>query len=398
MKWPTVSLSETLASAEIFTDGDWVESKDQDPAGDVRLIQLADIGDGFYIDKSARFLTSTKARELKCTFLKPGDVLVARMPDPLGRACVFPGDSKPCVTVVDVCIVRPNGAHDSRWLMHCLNSASCRNQIASFATGTTRSRIARSNFGKIKIPVPSLSEQRRIAAILDKADELRARRRAALARIEELMQAIFMQLFNGDRYKVNWPEVELGDITDIITGFPFRSEEYISTGEKVKLCRGANVLPGRLDWSDLACWPKCKMQKLSAFCLVPADVVLAMDRPWISEGFKVAQVNADDCPALLVQRVARLRAKGGVPNEFIFYLLKQPSFTRHCRPTETTVPHISPADIRSFKFRMPPVGLLEEFARRISHAEKLRSSAKTSLAQMDALFASLQHRAFRGEL
>lgn len=107
MKSNVQTLAQALRSADVFTDGDWVESKDQDPTGDVRLIQLADIGDGEYLGKSARFLTSSKARELRCTFLKPGDVLIARMPDPLGRACIFPGHLKSAVTVVDVCIVRP---------------------------------------------------------------------------------------------------------------------------------------------------------------------------------------------------------------------------------------------------------------------------------------------------
>ncbi|MGE5218577.1 MAG: restriction endonuclease subunit S, partial [Chloroflexota bacterium] len=55
MNWPLVSISRALESAEVFVDGDWVESKDQDPNGDVRLIQLADIGDGEYYNKSARF-------------------------------------------------------------------------------------------------------------------------------------------------------------------------------------------------------------------------------------------------------------------------------------------------------------------------------------------------------
>lgn len=154
MKWPQATLLDSLASAEVFVDGDWVESKDQDPEGDVRLVQLADVGDGEYVDKSDRFLTSAKARELRCTFLKPGDVLVARMPDPLGRACIFPGDPKPSVTVVDVCIIRPDPQkHDARWLMHCLNAPDCRNQIAGYATGTTRSRISRGNLGKIRIPL-----------------------------------------------------------------------------------------------------------------------------------------------------------------------------------------------------------------------------------------------------
>src|SRR5258706_213073 len=108
---PKASEEQTLAALlrdGLFIDGDWVESKDQDPNGEVRLIQLADVGDGVFRTRSARFLTMEKARELRCTFLEPGDILVARMPEPLGRACIFPGIGRPAVTVVDVCIVRPN--------------------------------------------------------------------------------------------------------------------------------------------------------------------------------------------------------------------------------------------------------------------------------------------------
>jgi type I restriction enzyme S subunit len=137
----TATLSDALKDAEVFTDGDWVESKDQDPDGDVRLVQLADIGLGSFVDKSSRFMTSAKASDLRCTYLEPGDVLVARMPDPIGRACIFPGDTKSCVTVVDVCIVRPNPATvDCRWLMHWFNSPNARGPINRAATGTTRKR------------------------------------------------------------------------------------------------------------------------------------------------------------------------------------------------------------------------------------------------------------------
>src|SRR5882724_1620169 len=104
--WAEAELTEAIGPGGVFVDGDWVESKDQDPNGDVRLIQLADIGDGVYRDKSDRFMTKTKAEDLRCTFLNNGDVLIAWMPDPLGRACLFPGDAKASVTVVDVAIVR----------------------------------------------------------------------------------------------------------------------------------------------------------------------------------------------------------------------------------------------------------------------------------------------------
>ena len=88
--WAWASIDDLVGSQGLFRDGDWVESKDQDPNGDVRLIQLADIGDGEFRNKSARFLTVAKAAELGCSYLREGDLLIARMPDPLGRACLFP--------------------------------------------------------------------------------------------------------------------------------------------------------------------------------------------------------------------------------------------------------------------------------------------------------------------
>lgn len=122
MSYPQVPLAKACQSASVFVDGDWIESKDQDPDGEVRLIQLADIGIGRFIDKSRRYLTADTARRLGCTFLEPGDVLIARMPDPIGRACIFPGVGQLAVTAVDVCIVRTDpDVLDSQYLVHFLN-------------------------------------------------------------------------------------------------------------------------------------------------------------------------------------------------------------------------------------------------------------------------------------
>jgi hypothetical protein len=86
--WASAILSELIGPAGLFSDGDWVESKDQDPNGSIRLLQLADIGDGSFIDKSRRFINELKFDELRCTEVLENDILVARMPDPLGRACL----------------------------------------------------------------------------------------------------------------------------------------------------------------------------------------------------------------------------------------------------------------------------------------------------------------------
>ncbi len=167
--WSWSSLPEIIGDDGVFCDGDWVESKDQDPNGDVRLIQLADIGDGTYRDKSSRFLTRGKAEELRCTFIKPGDVLIARMPEPLGRSCVFPGDEKEAVTVVDVCIVRPNKTKiNNKWLSHIVNALPFRTVIESRQSGSTRKRISRKNLSTIPMPVPPLPEQHRIVEEIEK--------------------------------------------------------------------------------------------------------------------------------------------------------------------------------------------------------------------------------------
>ena len=96
----------SLAGHGFFSDGDWVESKDQDPEGDVRLTQLADVGVGVFRDRSNRRMRTDQAMRLSCTFLKPGDILIARMPEPLGRACQVPYGIGKAVSVVDVAILR----------------------------------------------------------------------------------------------------------------------------------------------------------------------------------------------------------------------------------------------------------------------------------------------------
>lgn len=192
--WALTTVENTTRSTGFFCDGDWVESKDQDQNGDVRLIQLADVGDGIYRDRSSRFMTKAAAKRLNCSYLEPGDILVARMPDPLGRCCRFPGDSKPAVTVVDVCILRPNTSYfDSDFLVIAINNPRFRKLVLAQATGTTRSRISRSNLGVLPIPLPPLAEQKRIVAKVDElmllCDRLEAQQQERDTRHSELARA-----------------------------------------------------------------------------------------------------------------------------------------------------------------------------------------------------------------
>jgi type I restriction enzyme S subunit len=166
--WVELLLTELVGPTGLMCDGDWVETKDQNPSGEVRLIQLADIGDGIFRDKSNRFLTQQTAHALNCTYLQKDDVLISRMAAPLGRACLMPSVSQPCVTAVDVCIVRPDDAAiHPRWIMNAINSPAVRRRIAAQASGTTRTRISSQKLRKLLMRLPPAGEQERIVAKLD---------------------------------------------------------------------------------------------------------------------------------------------------------------------------------------------------------------------------------------
>ena len=217
--WAIAPLGELIAPDGIFTDGDWVESKDQDPNGEVRLIQLADIANSRFVDKSSRFLTREKADELNCTFLKKGDLMVARMPDPLGRCCIFPLDGeKHFVTVVDVCAIRLGSAEiDPRYLMRAINSPIVRAQVTALQSGSTRKRISRKNLATVSMPIPPLNEQYRIIAkieaLFDEIGRGVESLRAAKNTIALYRQSLLKSAFEG-RLTADWRAQNLDKLED----------------------------------------------------------------------------------------------------------------------------------------------------------------------------------------
>jgi hypothetical protein len=153
-RYPMITLN-ALAAGGLFTDGDWVESKDQDPAGSIRLTQLADVGTGAFRDRSDRWLNEDQARRLNVTLLEAGDLLIARMAHPIARCCLVPETVGRAATVVDVSVVRlARRDVDPRYVMWALNSSSFRRSALAASSGTTRRRISRRNLGLLEIPIP----------------------------------------------------------------------------------------------------------------------------------------------------------------------------------------------------------------------------------------------------
>ena len=185
-----------------FFDGDWVESKDQDPDGDIRLLQLADIGDGTFLDKSNRRINQEAFERLRCREVQEGDILIARMPHPLGRACILPTGLGRTITVVDVAVLRPDPNRViPKYLVYVLNSISFRAQLDSLQSGSTRQRISRSRLGQQRIPMPPVALQR---AAVSHLDEVTGRINAMLAKIDELKALLV--------------ERRAALITDVVTG------------------------------------------------------------------------------------------------------------------------------------------------------------------------------------
>ncbi len=294
-------------------------------------------------------------------------------------------------------VVRAKPSHlHPRYLLHFLRQDVVRESGEKRMTGSAgQRRVPRSFLEELEIPLPPLEEQKRIAAILDQADALRRLRARAHGRLNALGQAIFHEmkeeLSAGD-------EVGIEAIADIQIGYPFKSINYVEGKSGILLCRGANVLPGKIDWSNNARYPAHLLKDVELYRLCEGDIVLAMDRPWISSGFKVAQLHSQDLPAYLVQRVARFRAKRSQDKAFLHNLISSLDFQKHCRPTETTVPHISPREIREFQFRLPPEKTRDKFSSLLEGIKSSTGTLEGFLNKSEALFSSLQHRAFRGEL
>ncbi len=239
--WKESSIGEITSTNSLFSDGDWVESKDQDPAGTNRLIQLADIGDGVFINKSSRYMNDEQFQRLKCTSLKKNDILIARMPDPLGRACLYPLESGKAATVVDVAVLRTENA-DHYWLMSAINSSNYRYQIDLNASGTTRTRIARGILSEIEILEPPLPEQQKIATILSSVDDVIEKTRAQIDKLKDLKTGMMQELLTKGightefkdspvgRIPHSWDVFQLSQLARIGSSKRILQSEYVEEG------------------------------------------------------------------------------------------------------------------------------------------------------------------------
>jgi type I restriction enzyme S subunit len=187
-----------------FSDGDWIESKDQSPQG-IRLVQTGNIGVGEYRDKAdkARYISEATFKRLRCTDVLPGDCLVSRLPEPVGRACLVPDLGTRMITGVDCSIIRFDPKKlVPEFFVYYTRSREYLKEVEGQITGTTRARISRSNLGKVNVRFPSPDEQRKLLVALDElkeqTDALEATYQQKLRELEGLKKGLLGAAFRGE--------------------------------------------------------------------------------------------------------------------------------------------------------------------------------------------------------
>jgi len=301
-------------------------------------------------------------------------------------------------------VIRPLGGVHPSYILRYVLQRDFRNRAARSMTGTAgQLRVPAEFIRRATIPLAPLAEQRRIVEAIEEQF-------SRLDSAEVLLQQVEARLtrFKGSvlncAYSSRSDTVELGSVCTVDSGPAFKSDFFMAETQGVRLVRGENVEPGSLRWRDTKTWPYDLLDGYRHLFLCEQDIILAMDRPIIAAGLKLARVRRNDLPAMLVQRVARIRPGNNVASAYIFFALLQPSFVLHILgdQTGTQLPHITLAGIRRYKLPVPPLDhqqlIVASLEQRFSVMDQLTASIRQSLQRVRQARRSILNDAFTGRL
>jgi type I restriction enzyme S subunit len=148
---------------------------------------------------------------------------------------------------------------------------------------------------------------------------------------------------------MSWVKAELGDHVDILVGAAFKSKFFTDNPDDIPLIKGENIGQGQILWDKSRYWSRNDLDGYQKYFLNYGDVILAMDRPWVTAGLKYAFISKSDPQALLVQRVACIRGINGLLQNFLRCIIASNEFSSYIKMIMggTNVPHISADQIKS---------------------------------------------------
>ena len=290
----------------------------------------------------------------------------------------------------------------SRFIQHAFNTNHILDQVHA-GSGSTVGTYTISRANETRIPLPPLPEQRRIAEVLDRAEALRAKRRAALAELDTLTQSLFLDLFGDPVFNQHkWPRIPLVGVcssSDDIKCGPFGTQlsrnEFRTEGVPLWGIKNVNKL---FELATHEFLEQRTAKRLIQYSIEPGDIVMTR---------KGTVGNCAVYPATLPHGIMhsdllRLRVNRKICEPI--FLAHQLHYSRDVAGQLALIsggavmPGINVTRLKSLEVLLPPIALQREFARRVTAVEALKTKQRASLAELDALFATLQHRAFRGEL
>ncbi len=296
-------------------------------------------------------------------------------------------------------VVRPHPDKlDARYTHHFLRLDRVRVAGERRMTGSGgQRRVPEDYLAELEIPLPPLAEQRRIAEVLDRAEALRAKRRAALDQLDTLTQSLFLDLF-GDPVAnpKRWPNPTIGGLLTFLQYGPrFYNEAYSPDGIRIVRITDLNEA-GVLDYSAM---PRLTVSdaEREKYALEPGDLIFARTGATVG---KVALIQPNDPPSIAGAYFITMRFQNTVEPLYARAVLTSPSVRAIVtnRSRQAAQQNFSGPGLRQLPMPLPPLALQREFVRQVTAVEAQKTAHRASLSELDALFASLQDRGFRGEL
>lgn len=379
--------------AKFISDGDWVESKDQSPDG-IRLIQTGNIGNGEYLDKSgrAKFISQDTFLKLKCTALQPNDILISRLPDPIGRSCIIPGDIGHAITAVDCTILRLNPEIcESKYFIYYTQSPYYQLRLSTFFAGSTRTRISRKNLETVEVPLLTLPEQQHIVGVLDSICDLISLRKQQLAKLDELVKARFVEMFGDEQQMSRWPCGYVDAVADVCVGVVIKpTQYYASTG--IPAFRSQNVGAMRVKNSDWIYFTEEGHKKNQKSIVRENDVlVVRSGAPGTAcvAGKEFSGYNAVDI-------IIAHPDQNKINPIFLAQFTNLPHGMNQIREKTggAAQQHFNVSGYKSLRLILPPLDYQNQFAKFVEHTDKSRLTIQQSLAKLEVLKKALMQEYF----
>jgi type I restriction enzyme S subunit len=392
--WPSVALGDIFEIARGGSPRPIQNFLTEEPDG-VNWVMIGDASD------SSKYITHTKKRILKTgvknsRMVYPGDFLLTNSMS-FGHPYIM--KTSGCIHDGWLVLSNKKGVIDQDYFYHLLGSDLIYAEFSRLASGSTVKNLNIEIVKGIKVSLPPLEEQRRIAAILDKADGVRRKRKEAIRLTEELLRSTFLEMF-GDPVTnpKGWEVKRLGEIcTNFQNGIGKNSEHY-GHGSKV-----ANI-------SDLYEWHRFIPEKYSLLDVTPKEIekysLMRGDMLFVRssvkrEGVAVCSVYDSDEICLFSSFMIRVRPRTDLINpEFLSLMLRTPPMRNRLilGSNTSTITNISQPGLSKIEVVVPPIktqNLITKVTKNIEESVRCHLQA---LEQSENLFNSLLQRAFRGEL